>query len=305
MFEHWLPTYERSINLESVKYHLNIMARKKAFRFSFFLILLLCICLPFIYALQYKGYSMSKLPSAYTLYIGNAMGLVWDYIQLLFPFLVIFPYSMSFYEESKEGTILYIQARSGRKQYYISQLITCFIGGFVIIFIPFILNILLNSIIFPEIANDYISTYDRYTYNWSGGITGSTTIFPVLSKGYMLKELYINYPQLHNVLFALLSGVVAGIMAMLAYAFSIFIKKSRLFIFFLMYLFFQIFTMVDSVMYDNWSEETTYVCVSLATYLSNGLLQVGRIYWLFYAILLFVVLFVIKTIKGRIAEDEL
>ena len=281
------------------------MTRKKSFRFSFILVLLLCICLPFVYAVQYKGYNMSELPSAYTLYIGNAMGIVWNYVQLLFPFLVIFPYSMSFYEESKDGTILYIQARSGRTSYYISQLITCFVGGFVIICIPFLLNILLNFIIFPEIANDYISTYDRYTYNWCGGITGSTTIFPVLSKGYMLKELYINYPQLHNMLFALLSGLVAGIMAMLAYAFSIFIKKSRLFIFFLMYLFFQIFVMVDSVVYDNWSEETTYVCVNLVTYVSNGLLQVGRVYGVFFVILFAVVLFVIKTVKERISEDEL
>lgn len=291
--------------LKSISYNLNIMMKKRTFKFSFFLVLLLCILLPFIYAIQYKGYAVAQLPSAYTLYVGNAMGLTWEYLQLIFPFLVIFPYSMSFYEEMKEGAILYIQTRSGRKKYYISQLVTCFIGGFIIIFIPFIINILLNAVIFPESANDYISTYDMYTDNWSGSITGSSTVFPVLSKGYMMKSLYINYPQLHNAMFALLSGIVAGIMSMLAYAFSIFIKKSRLFIFLLMYVFFQIFAMLDSVLFDNWDETKIYVCTNIVTYISNGLLQTGRVYWLFFAVLLLVLLFVIRTIKRRIAEDEI
>lgn len=291
--------------MKSVKYNLSIMVRKKTFRFSFFLVLLLCIFLPFVYAIEYKGYSVVELPAAHTLYVGNAMGLAWKYMQLVFPFLVIFPYSMSFFEESKEGTILYIQARSGRKQYYFSQVITCFIGGFVIIGVPFAINILLNSIIFPDNANDYISTYDIYTSNWSSCITGSSTIFHVISKGYMLKSLYINHPQLHNLLFALLSGVVSGIMSMLAYAFSIFIRKSRLFIFFLMYVFFQIFSMMDSVMFDNWSDVNVYVCTNITSYISNGLLQMGRVYWGFYVLLAFVVLFVITVIRKRIKRDEI
>jgi len=291
--------------MTSIKYNLDIMMRKKTFRFAFALMLVLCIALPFMYAIKYKGWSESMLPAAHTLYVGNAMGLAWKYIQLLFPFLVIFPYSMSFFDESKAGMNLYIQARSGRCRYYISQVITCSIGGFVLICIPFILNILLNSIIFSENANDYLSTYDSYTDNWSGCITGSTTYFPVLWKGFVMKGLYINHPQLHNVLFAILAAVVSGIMSMLAYAFSILVRKGRLFIFFIMYVFFQIFSMIDSVMFDKWDESNTYVCTNITSYLSNGLLQVGRVYWLFYILLLLAVIFIIKIVKDRIKADEL
>lgn len=301
-----MPTSKaRREKLKSIKYNLNIMMRKKTFRFSFGLVFALCVFLPFLYAFRYKGYCVAQLPAANTLYVGNAMGVAWKYIQLLFPFLVIFPYGMSFYEEARDGTILYIQIRNGRKQYYISQLIVCFIGGFLIIAIPFIINILLNTIIFPADANDYVSTYNKYTDNWIGSITGSSVIFPVWSKGYLLKGMFVNHPQLYNVLFALLSGGVAGIMSMLAYAFSLFVKKGRLFIFFLVYLFFQIFSMIDSVMFNRWDETNTYVCTNITMYISNGLLQVGRVYWIFYIFLLFVVLFVIKIVKRRISEDEI
>lgn len=291
--------------MASIRYNLSIMMRKKTFRFAFILMLMLCTALPFMYAVRYRGWSSFVLPAAHTLYVGNAMGLAWKYIQLIFPFLVIFPYSMSFFEESKEGTNLYIQVRSGRCKYYISQLVTCFVGGFVIICIPFILNILLNSVIFPENANDYISTYDKYTDNWNGGITGSTTFFAVLSKGFMMKGVYINHPQLHNLLFAMLSAIVSGVMAMLAYAFSIFIRKGRLFIFFMMYIFFQIFSMADSVLFDKWDEVNAYVCTNITAYLSNGLLQVGRVYWMFYILLVLIILFVIRIVKRRIEADEI
>lgn len=291
--------------MNMIRYNLNMMMRKKTFKFSFGLVMMLCILLPFFFAIKYKGYPVYQLPAAYTLYVGNELGLAWKYVRILFPFLVILPYSMCFFEESKEGTILYIQSRCGRKKYYGSQMITCFIGGFILIGIPFLINILLNAIIFPANANDYISTYDMFTENWSGSITGSNIIFPVISKGYILKGLFINHPQIHNLLFAVLAGIVAGIMSMLAYAFSIFITKSRLFIFFLMYIFFQAFSMIDSVLFDAWDVGITYVCTNITAYISNGLLQVGRVYWLFYIFLVVVVLFIVRTVKRRIKSDEI
>jgi hypothetical protein len=267
--------------------------------------MILCIYLPFYYALKYKGVDTLQLPSASTLYVGNAVGLAWKYVQLLFPFLVIFPYSMSFFEESKAGMLMYVQVRNGRKQYYYSQLITCFIGGFIIICIPFLVNILLNSIIFPESGNDYISTYNQFTWNWRATITGSNVVFPVLYKGFILKNLFVNHPQLYNVLFAILSGFTAGIMSMLAYAFSMFIKKSRLFIFLMMYILFQAFAMLDSVLVDRWDETTIYVRTNIVEYISNGLLQPGKVYWLFWGLLLIIFFIATRIVRGRIAEDEI
>lgn len=290
--------------MNSILYNLTIMMRKKTFRFSFLLVLALCIGMPFVYAVQYTGCSTMQLPATHTLYVGNAMGLVWDYFQLVFPVLVIFPYSMSFFEESKNGTLLYIQARSSRKQYYISQLITAFIGGFVIICIPFLINILLNAILFPAEGNDYLSTFDRYTYNWSGSITGSTTVFPVLAKGFVFKGLYADHPQLHNLLFALLAGVGAGMMAMLAYACSMVVRRNRFFLFLAMYLIFEVLAMVNSVLYDRWSESSVYVCTDFVSYLSNGLLQVGRSYGLFWGFMAGMAGVVLCLVRKRIEEDE-
>ena len=91
-------------------------------------------------------------------------------------------------------------------------MLTSFIGGMIIICIPFLLNILINAIIFPAEGNDYITTLNRYFSGWSSSITGSNVIFKTISKGVILKNLYINFPQIYNVMITILASIIAGVM---------------------------------------------------------------------------------------------
>lgn len=163
--------------------NLKIMIRKKTFLFSFGMMLALCLALPFIYFWKYRNYYDYQMPAAYSVFAGNEMGLAWSAIQLIVPFLIIFPYSMSFYEDCLSGTAVYYQSREGRKKYYLSQILTCFIGGMIMIGIPFLLNILMNTIIFPSEGNDYVTTLSQYSIGWSSSITGSNVMFKTVSKG--------------------------------------------------------------------------------------------------------------------------
>lgn len=290
--------------LKNLHYHLRLMFRKKTFWVSFFLMLGVCIAFPFYYAAKYRGTSEYLLPSAETLYVGNNIGFIWNYISLIFPFLVIFPYSMSYFEESRQGVLYYVQTRSGRKNYYWSQLLTCFIGGMIIILIPFLLNILLNGIIFPDNGNDYISTWDRYTENWDSDIMGSNITRKVLHKGFLLPGIFISHPQIYNALFALLAGVTSGIMSMLAYSFSLIIRKNRLFIFLPMYIFFEIFSLINSVWSSEGAKSSLYINARITNYISNGLMQLGKVYTLFYGVILVVTVAVILVTKRKIKQDE-
>lgn len=290
--------------LKNLCYHVKLMFRKKTFWVSFFLMLGVCIALPFYYVVKYRGTAEYLLPSADTLYVGNYDGFIWNYISLIFPFLVIFPYSMSFFEENRQGVLYYVQTRSGRKNYYWSQLLTCFIGGMIIILVPFLLNILLNGMIFPDNGNDYNSTWDRYTENWDSTISGSNIIRKVLHKKFLLPGIFIRHPQIFNALFALLAGVTSGIMSMLAYAFSLLIRKTRLFIFLPMYIFFEIFSLINSVLHSEGDENSLYINTRITDYISNGLSQLGKVYPFYYGLLLVVTITVVWVIKRKINRDE-
>jgi hypothetical protein len=72
-----------------------------------------------------------------------------------------------------------------------------------------------------------------------------------------------------------------------------------------MYILFQVFAMLDSVLADRWDETTIYVRTNIVEYISNGLLQPGKVYWLFWGLLLIIFFIATRIVRGRIAEDEI
>lgn len=288
-----------------LKVNIKIMTNKKTFLFSFGIMLMVCLVLPFIYFWYYRNYYAYQLPAAYSVFVGNDTGLAWKYIQLIMPFLIIFPFSMSFYEDCLSGANIYYQTREGRKKYYFSQMLTCFIGGMVIIGIPFLLNILLNTIIFPLEGNDYVTTLNKYFIGWSANVTGSSVILKTISKGFILKKLYINYPQFYNVAITISASIIAGVMSVATYTFSLIVRKNRIFIFLFSYIFFQLFAMIDSVLYSRWSETNVYICTNITSYMSVTQGQIGKVFIGLYILMILIVFLEIKIVRQRIAKDEL
>lgn len=114
--------------LNYVKYNLNLMTKQKTFQFVFALMMLISIAFPIYYVVTYWGVYDYALPSSHTLYIGNNVGICWEYLSLIFPFLIVLPYGFSFMNENKSGVLLYVQTRGERKDYYYGQLVACFVG---------------------------------------------------------------------------------------------------------------------------------------------------------------------------------
>lgn len=288
-----------------LKVNMRIMIKKKTFLFSLGIMLIICLTLPFIYFWNYRDYYVYQMPAAYSVFVGNDMGMAWKYIQLIMPFLVIFPYSMSFYDDSMSGVNIYYLTRGDRKKYYFSQMLTCFIGGVIVIGIPFLVNILMNTIIFPAEGNDYLTTLNRYYVGWSSSVTGSNVVFKTVSKGIVLKKLYVDYPQIYNIAITILASIIAGVMSIATYTFSLIIRKSRIFIFLFSYIFFQLFAMIDSVLYDRWDEVNAYICTNITSYMSFTQGQIGKVYIGFLGVMILVVLLEIKIVMKRISKDEL
>ncbi len=288
-----------------LKVNMRIMIKKKTFLFSLGIMLIICLTLPFIYFWNYRDYYVYQMPAAYSVFVGNDMGMAWKYIQLIMPFLVIFPYSMSFYDDSMSGVNIYYLTRGDRKKYYFSQMLTCFIGGVIVIGIPFLVNILMNTIIFPAEGNDYLTTLNRYYVGWSSSVTGSNVVFKTVSKGIVLKKLYVDYPQIYNIAITILASIIAGVMSIATYTFSLIIRKSRIFIFLFSYIFFQLFAMIDSVLYDRWDEVNAYICTNITSYMSFTQGQIGKVYIGFLGVMILVVLLEIKIVMQRISKDEL
>jgi hypothetical protein len=104
-----------------------------------------------------------------------------------------------------------------RKQHYLSGAFACFIGSFLIICLPFLLNIFLNFISFP---NNGVTRFDVWGSSafWAG-------FYDDFGKAYLsFPNLYLYHPQLYNVLFTLILSFCSGIFGVFAYAMSFFLS---------------------------------------------------------------------------------
>lgn len=284
-------------------YNLHIMQKSKSFRFVMGFMLALCIALPVFYAVSYWGEYTYALPSADTLYIANSDGLCWDFLSWLFPFLLVLPYGFSYINEAEYGINLYLQSRENRRAYYYGQMLACFVGTALVILIPFLLNIALNAILFPVNGNDYISSYQAYDWNWTATVMGESFFRDTIFYGYIFKSLAINHPLFYNLLYAVFAGVSSGIMGMFVYAISILVRKNRILVLILYFLFFQVFTVFDRLMEDI-EIIPVYINLRITSYLSYGHLSYGEVYPLFLLFLLAETIASFRIVKQQIKRDE-
>ena len=63
--------------------------------------------------------------------------------------------------------------------------------------------------------------------------------------------------------------------------------------------------MIDSVLYDRWSESDVYVCTNITSYMSVTQGQIGKCFMGLGVLLILLVLIEIKIVVWRISKDEL
>ena len=198
---------------------------------------------------------------------------------------------------------MYVQTRCDRRTYYYSQLLTCFIGTALIFLIPFVLNVLLNAILFPVNGNDYISTYNAYDSNWENTIMGRGYYRETLFNGYIFKKIAVCNPQLYNILFAVWLSVVSGIMGGFTYAVSLILRKNAITLFITNYLFFSIFSIIDRILEEG-DFFNIYINTNLTDYLSNGHFNHGLAYPLYIIFIFCELVGSILIIKHQLKKDE-
>ena len=287
-----------------IKYNFRVMTKKKLFWITLFGMRCLAIGMPFYHVWQYHGYYTYELPSADTLYLGNYNGLLWSYISMLIPFLIVLPYGFSYISEVRTGVKNYVQVRGTRRVYYFAQLCVCFFSVFLVFFVPLMINICLNGAFFSVNGNDYITLTHVGTFNWSSYITGSSFTKQVLHHGMILKQIAIDHPQLYNVIFAGIAAVGAGIMGMFIYALSLVLKKNYVYLLIANFLIFQLCIALNRFSYDG-IFSSVYVDLKPTDYLANRIIANGKDYIIFGILMLVEVIVSVVIIRRRTKRDEL
>lgn len=221
--------YKRPMFRKSLKVQIQVMCRSKGYRAAF-LAVLCYACVSFLWVLsQSWGMDISRIKDANHLVGYSQMNQLWIFFAILYPFLVVLPFSTSYIEEYQNGLVPAYIIRSSRKTYYLTKLVAAFAGGALVIFLPFAVNLLLCNLFLPHNGNTWLGQYQMGNfYRW---LTGTNLLYPVEYREEPFLGLFLCSPFWYNVLYVLLFAAFSGLLGMVVLSLSFWWRKHRILLF--------------------------------------------------------------------------
>lgn len=203
-----------------LKYQFTLLLKRQEFWITFLLMLLFSIAGFVASCIAFYGKDLSMLISGDQLFIGLSTNSFATVLQLMLPLIVGLPFCDSTFVEKQSGSLQIILPRFGSaKKYYLSKAIVAFASAFFVVFVPLLLNILLNTITFPATSlRDFTNFASNDAWQHSEFVR-ELALFP---------SLLVRHPQLYNIVANFLLACFSGMASVFVYACSFFIKKYRI-----------------------------------------------------------------------------
>lgn len=221
----------------------------------------------FIECFQYYKQDIINIPSAYQQFFANAHSNDFFIIfSVALPFLAATAFSDSYALEYGNNFVPICLSRAGKNKYFFSKMVSVFLCGAFAVMISQIVNLFLCVCTFP--------LESTYLYSWDLWQADIYTV-DMTEDEFLFKELYIFSPYAYFLLFILISGILSGVIAVISFEVSLFIKN-RIFINSFMFVFINL---------SNIYFEVYEVPYSISDYMFG--LTVGRTYKAFLITCLF------------------
>lgn len=234
---------------QAIKMQCSLMFHKYSFKFVFSLMMIYSLGVYLINLYTSSGKDVSTLHSAVSLYVGSSIGEYFHYFSSIFPFIVVFPFAFSYLNDKSVNIIPFVMTRMGSNYYYSSKLIAAFIGGVLIILIPFAINLLLLTITFPHNDNTYFGFF--HDINYGSRLLGTNVIVSSAGKGLPFLQLYMTSPLLHSCLYLVFLSLFSGLLSIFALACSYWISKYKVLVFIPVYLLFFMCNTLDNFLFKS------------------------------------------------------
>lgn len=295
--------------LKSIRMQFFVMINKKEFKLAYSVALGWALYCYLYEVSEQAGKDLVSYWDASQFYCGSSLHPLWYYFTFLFPILVVLPYATSYLTERANGSSILLISKMGVKQYFLSKIVVCFIGSFLIIMIPFLINYIFCQVTFPHTNNAMFAYYGVEGYD--GILTGTYYGLRVQNIEIPFLKLYLNHPTLYYILYIFLLSLLSGIFGVIILCFSLLIRKGKIFLFLPLFLLLRGMNVltrysemhagsnplspltIESAMYKEGPE---YICYNLLEYVVPFGERGQNTIYLSIAIVLIVVFCVICTI---------
>lgn len=135
---------------------------------------------------------------------------------IFLPFVASLAFSYAYFDDEKSGVTKQLLPRIGRGAYYRSTACVVFLGGFLVLFLPLLLEQLVLCIAFPWQLPTNVSS-DAFLDDYVTCVQISDS----------LAALQMNHPYLYNLVAGMIPSITAGVLAYCSYTLSLFFHRSR------------------------------------------------------------------------------
>lgn len=226
-YKHWKALHPGTDFFEvksMLKMQISTMFRGKGFKAAFG-ISMICAVLFFIIE--------SPMPygvfNGFYAYCGMGDCNEWAMFSFLLSFLIVLPFATSFQDDLHKRTYGALMIRENRREYIKAKMTATFIGNFIMVVIPFLLNMLLCFIFLSHVTN---TPYGEPGSNLFIAIMeGSGADYSSIHPGQPLVGLIKFSPVLYCILYLILLGVFCGLAGVVVLALSFWVRKYKLVLF--------------------------------------------------------------------------
>ena len=278
--------------------NLKIMISRRSIWCVLWILLVLSTANVILNSYNQIGECIDNVSAASVNYIMNWSGKFVTIVVYLSLVLLAIPYANANILDRKRNSHYFILCRTEKKSWYFSQLIVTMFGTFIVFLLPLLFNIALNEIIYAENGNyTIINEQGQYLESYFMSITGADSWS---KRGLLFRKLVYFYPQIYNLLYALLFSFSLAVFAGFLYAISLYINKLSVIIYVLPLLAVLGAKTFDAELYDKGIAITTdylpYVYVSYCKPYANY-----YVFWTLCVVLLIWAV-VLTIMKGKCDE---
>jgi hypothetical protein len=136
--------------LKSIKIQTMVLLRRKSVAIVFFAVLAFVLHNFYTNIYTFRGEDVNTMIHPMRiLFLSQSIDRYNLFFFQYYPIFVIIPAAFAYLSDKTSREIVFIQGRTGKRDYFIGQLLSCFIVTFFVFFIPLCLEAILNCIAFP------------------------------------------------------------------------------------------------------------------------------------------------------------
>lgn len=261
-----------------------------------------CTALSIIYFIKAPDSPVGMVSREY-LYIGNGYTKGFSIFSVLYPFLVVIPFGMSYIDDITKKTYAPVVIRGDKKGYVAGKLIAAFIGNFLIVFIPFILNLVLTFMFYNE--NSKTPFGERTLGNLDGFLYGTNLNYNTPANNTLFADMFFSNPFLYYFLYLVMLASVTGLLGAFVVSISMWLKRYKILLFIPVYVLMRIASTYTDISLQKAVSNPNHLFINynILDYVTPFNMISGCYYPVFIGMILFILLFVVVTAVHTINKE--